>query len=220
MIKKGLNYNSTYVLLYMKSNQLILAALKIGTHALGPGYRAVIWVQGCPFLCKGCISPEWIEPGGVETSIEEIARQILADSSIDGLTISGGEPMMQARPLYNLIKFLKKAKRDLNVICFTGYRYQDLMNKEPSPMVRKFLNEIDILIDGPYVAAKNDNMGLRGSSNQKVHYLSEALKEHDFDHNPRKIEIDLLEGEAFIIGIPPRHFTPAWDQAMVSILRR
>jgi anaerobic ribonucleoside-triphosphate reductase activating protein len=204
----------------MKSNQLFLAALKIGTHALGPGYRAVIWVQGCPFHCKGCISPEWIEPGGVLTDIDEIARQILEQSSIDGLTISGGEPMMQASPLYKLLRILKKAKQDLNVICFTGFRYQDLMNTPPSPMVRNFLNEIDVLIDGPYIAVKNDNIGLRGSSNQTIHFLSDALKDQDFEHNPRKIEIDLYDGEAFIVGIPPKQFNPAWDQAMVSILRR
>ncbi len=128
--------------------------------------------------------------------------------------------MMQASPLSKLIGILKKAKPKLNVICFTGYRYQDLMEKPPSPKVREFLNEIDVLIDGPYIAVKNDNIGLRGSSNQTFHFLSDALKGHDFENQPRKIEIDLFDGEAFIIGIPPRHFTPAWDQAMVSILRR
>jgi anaerobic ribonucleoside-triphosphate reductase activating protein len=204
----------------MKSNQLFLAAMKLGTHALGPGYRAVIWVQGCPFHCKGCISPEWILPGGVLTDIEDIARRILDDPAIEGLTISGGEPMQQASPLYRLTRILKRTRRDFNVICFTGYRFQDLMNKPPSGEVRNFLNEIDVLIDGPYIAAKNDNIGLRGSSNQTIHFLSEALREHDFEHNPRKIEIELNDGEAFIVGIPPRLLNPAWDQAMVSILRR
>jgi anaerobic ribonucleoside-triphosphate reductase activating protein len=203
----------------MKSNQLFLAAMKIGTHALGPGYRAVIWVQGCPFHCKECISPEWIVPGGVLTDIEDIARKILDDPAIDGLTISGGEPMMQTSPLYELIRILKNAKRDINVICFTGYRFQELMNKPPSPKVLDFINEIDVLIDGPYIAAKNDNIGLRGSSNQTIHFLTKALKDHNFEHNPRKLEIDVYDGEALIVGIPPRHFNPAWDQAMVSILR-
>jgi len=203
-----------------KNDFLYLAALKLGTYSLGPGYRAAIWVQGCPFHCKGCISPEWIVPGGVLTDIEDIAHRILDEPAIDGLTISGGEPMMQTSPLYRLTRVLKRAKRDFNVICFTGYRIQDLMNKPPSPRVRNFLNEIDVLIDGPYIAAKNDNIGLRGSSNQTIHFLSDALKEHDFEHNPRKIEIDLLDGEAFIVGIPPRQLNPAWDQAMVSILRR
>jgi anaerobic ribonucleoside-triphosphate reductase activating protein len=204
----------------MKSNQLFLAALKLGTHALGPGYRAVIWVQGCPFHCNGCISPEWIVPGGLLTDIDEIARRILDESDIEGITISGGEPMMQAYPLYKLLRILKKEKRDFNVICFTGYRFQDLKLKPPSRSVRNFLNEIDVLIDGPYVAAKNDNIGLRGSSNQTIHYLSEALKDHDFVNDSRKIEIDLYDGEAFIVGIPPRQLNPAWEQAMVSILRK
>jgi anaerobic ribonucleoside-triphosphate reductase activating protein len=204
----------------MKSNHLFLAAMKIGTHALGPGYRAVIWVQGCPFQCKGCISPEWIKPGGSATDIEDIAHQILKVPSIEGLTLSGGEPMMQASSLYNLIKILKSTKRDLNVICFTGYRYKDLMEKHPSPRVREFLNEIDVLIDGPYIASKNDNIGLRGSSNQTIHFLSDAIKGYDFENRPRKIEIDLYDGEAFIVGIPSKNFNPAWDQAMMSILRR
>ena len=128
--------------------------------------------------------------------------------------------MMQASPLYSLLKILKSTKRELNVICFTGYRYKDLMEKPPSPRVRDFLNEIDVLIDGPYIASKNDNIGLRGSSNQTFHFLSDAMKGNDFENRPRKIEIDLYDGEAFIVGIPSRNFNPAWDQAMMSILRR
>jgi len=203
----------------IKDCLLHLAAKKIGTFSLGPGYRAVIWVQGCPFHCKGCISPEWIRPGGIETDIEEIARLIIEEPQIDGLTISGGEPMMQASPLYHLIKLLRESRTNLNVICFTGFRYQDLIKTPPSPMVINFLDEIDVLIDGPYIASKNDNNGLRGSSNQKIYYLSDKLIDFDFNLNPRKIEIDLYDGEAFIVGIPPKHFNPAWDQAMMSILR-
>ena len=201
----------------MEKDFLYLAAFKIGTRSLGPGYRSVLWVQGCPFSCKGCIAPDWTKPGGTPYSIEEVVNLVLADPLIEGLTISGGEPMLQAAVLYKLLKILKQSRKEFNVICFTGFLYKNLIQKPPNPIVPKFLEEIDVLIDGPYIEKLNDNIGLRGSANQKIYYLTDKLSQEDFNHMPRKIEISLEEGEAFIIGIPPKHFSPAWDQAMVNV---
>lgn len=39
---------------------LNVAATRVGTRTLGPGVRSVVWVQGCPFHCLGCLAPEWI----------------------------------------------------------------------------------------------------------------------------------------------------------------
>lgn len=198
----------------MEPQLLNIAEIKIGTYALGPGFRAGVWVQGCPFHCKGCIAPEWIGPGGTEISIDEIVDQILSNDQIQGITLSGGEPMQQAKGLSELIRRVHNYKPDLNVICFTGYRYQDLLKKNHNSSVQDLISQLDLLIDGPFIQSKNDNIGLRGSSNQKFIYLSDRLRNFGLEDQPRKVEINFRDGEAFIVGVPPTNFSKAWEIAL------
>jgi anaerobic ribonucleoside-triphosphate reductase activating protein len=195
---------------------LRIAAIKIGTYALGPGYRAAIWVQGCPLHCRGCIAPEWTLPGGTLVPVREIAKLILSDPSIQGLTISGGEPMMQAEALNELVSIVHKNKKDVNVICFSGFTY-DFLKKKTEKGIHDFLNQIDLLIDGPYIEEFNNGLGLRGSTNQRMIHITNRLSDISLEDNPRKIEIDMSDGEAFIIGVPPKSFGTAWQNAMESI---
>lgn len=199
----------------MKTNEdfIRIAAIHIGTNALGPGYRAVIWVQGCPFSCKGCISPEWTLSGGTPVPILEIADQILQDTSIEGITLSGGEPMAQAEPLSKLLKIIKKEKPEINVICFTGYKFEDLKKKE-NRKTMEFLQQIDLLIDGPYIDQLNNGFGLRGSTNQRFIHLSNLFAGISFEKIPRRLELHMMDGEALIIGIPPKSFSDAWQEAI------
>jgi anaerobic ribonucleoside-triphosphate reductase activating protein len=192
---------------------LLLAAEKIGTFALGPGYRAAIWVQGCPFHCQGCISPEWTLPGGYPVQVDQLTDKILANPQIEGITFSGGEPMQQAQPLAELARKIRLKKPELNVICFTGYRYEQL-RKGSNDGVQQLLGQVDLLIDGPYIASKNDDMGLRGSSNQRMIHLTNRLLDNELGNSPRKIEVMLNDGDAFIVGVPPKRFALAWQRAM------
>ncbi|WP_246510572.1 4Fe-4S single cluster domain-containing protein [Nonomuraea endophytica] len=175
------------------------------TRALGPGLRAAVWVQGCPFDCQGCIAPEWISdiPAHSMTP-DEVAERLLADPEVDGLTFSGGEPMAQARGLARVAE-LARARRDLSLICFTGFRLERLARDPPDPGVPELLSQIDVLIDGRYVAALNDGTGLRGSTNQRVHHLTDRLRDVDLEHQPRRAEVTLSGRDLTIIGIPPRH---------------
>lgn len=191
-----------------------IAAIKIGTFVLGPGYRMAIWVQGCPFSCKGCISPEWIRPGGIEISTTQLVDIAMRDEKIEGITLSGGEPMLQAIGLSYFLRKIKQLRPHLNIICFTGYKLDYLLRNPPNNGVKSILDEIDLLIDGPYIEKKNNNLGLRGSSNQKFHFLSEKLKNFDFENIPRKVEIEIQNGFSFIVGIPTREFHKTWNEAI------
>ncbi len=167
---------------------------------LGPGNRYVIWVQGCPFNCKACITPEGI-PLKINKliSIEDVASEIIKDSTITGLTFSGGEPFLQASKLTLLINKIKEFRTDLNYICFSGYIYKELIWEEATDL----LKHLDLLIDGKYNEKLNNNLGLRGSSNQNLIFLTERLKsyEEEFMLQPRKIDIRI--GNALqSIGIP------------------
>jgi anaerobic ribonucleoside-triphosphate reductase activating protein len=180
-----------------------VAAICARTRALGPGLRAVVWVQGCPFNCAGCIAPDWIpQVRARELPPEELAAELLADPDVTGLTFSGGEPMAQAAGLAHVIREARR-QRDLTLICFTGYRLNEL-RAMPDAGIAGLLAQADVLIDGRYVAARNDDRGLRGSSNQRIHHLTGRLAGcgAELAGGLRRSEIRLRERSAFLVGVP------------------
>lgn len=187
----------------MDKSILNLAAICRKTRALGPGARAVIWVQGCPFRCKGCISPEWI-PFIPANSYQPIALAdaLLSDPEISGITISGGEPIVQASALADFIEHARSI-RDINLILFSGYYYENLLAFPEKSPVRRLLGMLDVLIDGPYDEKQNHNLGLRGSSNQRIIHLTSRLSGIDFEQQVRQTEIQISNGEILFVGVPP-----------------
>lgn len=180
---------------------LNIASIAPRTQALGPGTRAAVWVQGCPLKCPGCVAPEWIPfVPAMKLTPEEILEKLDLDA-ISGLTFSGGEPMEQAAGLAALAR-LARQKKDLDIICFTGYRYERLVKNPPNHGVATLLEEVDILIDGPFIQSLNDSRGLRGSSNQRVIHLTPKLRHYDFETQTRAVEITITDGELAFIGIP------------------
>ena len=181
-----------------------LAAFLPQTFALGPGSRAALWVQGCPFQCPGCISPEWqSESPHQSLKVNQIVEWITNTPSISGLTISGGEPFQQAGPLSLLISKIKLT-RDLNIIVYSGYTLEQLIKRIPhSPEIGLLLDQIDVLIDGPYQNNLDDNKGLRGSSNQRVHHITTRLSGFDFNNTPRTVEFHIQNNSIVLAGIPP-----------------
>jgi anaerobic ribonucleoside-triphosphate reductase activating protein len=199
-------------------HQLNIAALASCTQALGPGKRAVVWVQGCPLNCRGCLAPDWIPfvPANLMTP-EQILAQLHVEK-ISGLTFSGGEPMEQAAGLAALAR-LARQQKNLDLICFTGYRYERLLNDPPNAGVSDLLAEIDVLIDGPFVQSLHDSVGLRGSSNQRVIHLTPRLREFDLESSTRKIEITVSDGELAFIGIPTPEISSAMKRVHVELER-
>lgn len=197
---------------------LNLASFVPETTVLGPGIRSVIWVQGCPFHCPGCIAPEWIENKPAKIiNIDIMAQKILANEQVTGLTVSGGEPMIQAAALSQLIKLMRR-KKDLDVICYTGFKYEDLAKKKSPPDIQEFLSQIDLLIDGPYVAKLNDNVGMRGSSNQRFHFLTDKIRYEEFEATPRKIEFFITEESLMLVGIPDQSSLKVFDSLMENLV--
>jgi anaerobic ribonucleoside-triphosphate reductase activating protein len=132
---------------------------------------------------------------------------------VTGLTFSGGEPMLQAAGLAAVAR-LARRQRELSIICYTGFTLEQLRARPPGPGVEDLLAEIDVLIDGPYVAALNDQRGLRGSINQTVHYLTNRLRGNDFTSSPRRIEIHLREDHTLLVGIPTSEQLMAFERAI------
>lgn len=143
----------------------------------GEGIRAVIWTQGCIHNCFGCHNPETHDmSGGYLVDIEELKNEIKFLNEETGVTFSGGDPFCQPLACSELAKFCHEC--GLNVWCYTGYTYENLIEKaKDDDSILVFLNEIDILIDGPFIMAKKSfDVMFRGSKNQRIIDVKKSLK--------------------------------------------
>ena len=132
----------------------------------GPGFRYVVFVQGCPHHCHGCHNPEsWSFGDGATMTVGEIFNEI-CNSEVSGVTFSGGEPFCQAEALAELGKLVKS--KNLSLMCYTGYTLEELQEKQDSA-VDELLSLTDILVDGRYVEEERDlTLLYKGSRNQRV----------------------------------------------------
>lgn len=180
------------------------------TKVLGPGTRYAIWVQGCNRHCPGCINPEGqpIDKNGYWIDEQEVLAEIKATDGLRGITISGGEPFLQAEALENLVEDLK-GTTNLDVMIYTGYTLSEL-KKEGGDFARKLINNTDILVDGEYIKEQNNNYIYRGSDNQKIHILTNRYKKfRDYFNNTKNRDVEFVcrdTGELFMIGIPQNNF--------------
>jgi anaerobic ribonucleoside-triphosphate reductase activating protein len=201
--------------------KLRVARFQEMTHALGPGSRAVVWFHGCSFNCPGCIAKEMNESSEwVEYFPRKLAERIQEIEGIEGVTLSGGDPLDQ--PLAQLAEFLTilKGAKNLSVMLYTGRTLIQLLNSKDRPEYEAVLHHVDILIDGLYVEGLNRGTTWKGSSNQKVHFLSPRyadLEPFISESRDRKLEVAISpRHEVTITGIPPRGFMQRFQEGLRS----
>lgn len=139
----------------------------------GEGVRLTVFTQGCPHHCHGCHNPQtWSLDGGHEIDTEEIVEKLKENPLLSGITFSGGEPFLQPAPLTELAQAAHKL--GLDVWSYTGFTLEELEKRTDA---QQLLNEVDVLVDGPYVEALRDlTLRFRGSSNQRIIDLNELRK--------------------------------------------
>jgi len=142
----------------------------------GPGLRMTIFLQGCRRHCEGCHNREsWPLEGGEEYRAETLLALALKNPLLAGVTFSGGEPLLRARPLLPLAAGLRE--RGLDLVIFTGYVFEDIL-ADGDKDVLALLGLASVLVDGPFVLAEKSLMlSFRGSKNQRVLDLAESLAE-------------------------------------------
>ena len=142
----------------------------------GPGLRLVLFTQGCTHNCLGCHNPQTHDlNGGYDIEINELNELLTEQKLIRGVTLSGGEPFLQAESLVPFAKVTKE--RGLNLIAYTGYYFEELLNlSKTNQYIIELLKYIDVLIDGPFELDKKDlSLPFRGSRNQRLVDVKQSL---------------------------------------------
>jgi anaerobic ribonucleoside-triphosphate reductase activating protein len=188
--------------------------------ANGPGGRAVLWLQGCPLGCPGCCNPEthaynqgrWI-------GLNEVMNHLVSPGRrIEGVTISGGEPLAQLAALTELLRRLR-SQTNLSVILFTGYTWQEVqgilarrrrgtpgaksLGRAEADHPASLLRYVDVLIAGRYDRRRRIARGLRGSANKTVHFLTRRYTPQDIESVPTAEIIINTDGRIVQSGIVP-----------------
>lgn len=187
------------------SAELVVGRVTERCQTLGPGTRYVVWVAGCALRCRECIAPELLSAdGGTPIDVARLAEEILAVEFVDGVTLSGGEPFEQAAALVTLIDLLREQRPELSTMAFSG-RTLGWLHRRGAPEQRTLVDRLDILVDGPYVPERHVNSRWRGSSNQRVHFLTDRHRAMAGARDMSAgLQIDVDADGAFsFAGVPP-----------------
>ena len=149
--------------------------------ANGPGIRVSLFVSGCTHWCKDCFNQEawdfqYGHPFG-QAQVDEILQD-LSKPYIKGLSLLGGEPFPPdtQSAVLDLVQQARAAYPNLNIWCYSGYLFQDLAAGQVGRHSRALLDQLDILVDGPFVAEKkNLSLRFRGSENQRIIQVQPSL---------------------------------------------
>ena len=140
----------------------------------GPGFRTSIYCAGCQHQCEGCHNPQsWDFEGGHAMTTEEIMRVIEADPFAN-VTFSGGDPMYQPEGFAELAHAIRQ-RTEKTIWCYTGFTFENLMK---NPRQRALVEQLDVLVDGPFVKAlRDENLRFRGSKNQRLIDVKQSMSQ-------------------------------------------
>ena len=115
-------------------------------------------------------------------------KQILSIKNQDGITLSGGDPLFQPEASLDIAKFCRE--NNLNVWCYTGFTFEELLKtSKTNPTMKELLENIDVLVDGKFKQEERSlNLYFKGSKNQRVLDLKKSLKEQ------KAVEIEKYKG--------------------------
>ncbi len=174
------------------------------SRANGPGLRSVLWVQGCTLNCPGCFNPQSHDRhGGEDVTIEKLFARINAQAGqIEGITLSGGEPLQQAPGVAELLALIRQ-HTSFSVVLFTGFSWEEVLRL---PQAGVLLGSIDILLAGRYRLEQRVARGLLGSNNKTIHFLTGRYSQADLDRIPPAEVIIGPDGDVRFSGIEPLHW--------------
>ena len=179
---------------------------------LGPGTRLGVWTTGCERRCPGCANPElqvWDE--SKELPIDKVLDSV-HHLEFRGVTVSGGEPFLQAKELRRLVDTVRTWGID-DILVFSGFTIGQLRSMHDED-VDHILSNIAVLVDGPFIEDRYVEDPLRGSDNQNVLVLKPGYQKEydDYRKQSKTIDVFRFEDETHFIGIP----SPGYDDVYRS----
>jgi anaerobic ribonucleoside-triphosphate reductase activating protein len=181
--------------------QLRVHALMECSTVNGPGARAVIWVQGCPLGCPRCWNPLTHDPKeGFWLDVSEVLEWVAKanrEHRIEGLTISGGEPIEQVPAVLELLRRLKAAHPEMTTGLFSGYTEREL-TESLWPAIQ---GHLDFAVLGRYNARRRSHDPLVSSTNQVLRLYTARYSMADFAAQSVEVQIDDT-GLTQITGFP------------------
>ncbi|QKV74891.1 4Fe-4S single cluster domain-containing protein [Amycolatopsis sp. Hca4] len=189
--------------------KLRISRLHYPVTALGPGRRIGIWTQGCTIACPGCVARDtWPATAQQEVEVSALLAWCasLDPASVDGITISGGEPSEQPEALTKLVEGLDEFRQahDWDILCYTGTEYD--VFKKRCPEVPAL---VDAIMTGPYRAGEPTDLVWRGSANQQLVPTTERGRvrygpwlDAVTEHPALQVQVD--DDRIWMIGVPRR----------------
>lgn len=144
----------------------------------GDGIRVSLWVSGCSLHCKGCQNPQtWDFNSGIPFDSEALQElyDALDKKYIQGLTLTGGNPMDNMPEILHICRTVKERFPDKDIWLYSGYTLEQILQWEVGVCILEY---VDVLVDGPYIEEQRDiSLKWVGSKNQRVINLRETLKQ-------------------------------------------
>jgi anaerobic ribonucleoside-triphosphate reductase activating protein len=174
-------------------------ATEARSRANGPGTRFVVWLQGCSLGCPGCFNPSTHDAaGGEPIEVDALLGRLGAPGDVDGVTLSGGEPLEQPEATLALLRGARA--RGLSTLIFSGFTIEEIRGRR---LGAEILAELDVLIDGRYRSTDRLAAGLRGSANQRIHLLTARHSLAEVEATPvAEVRID-PRGGVILTGVAP-----------------
>lgn len=167
----------------------------------GPGKRFVVWVQGCSLKCPGCFNPEThLALSGINICADDLANLITQNmTQIEGVTLTGGEPLQQVDQVVELIRIIRKESQ-LSIILFTGYSLAEITKL---PHHKELTSHLDVIIAGRYQEALNLQEGRNSLKHKKLLFLNQRYDFSDFVNIPPAEVIISPNGALSSSGLDP-----------------
>ena len=147
----------------------------------GKGIRNTLFISGCKHNCKGCHNPQTHNfKYGHEFTIDEQKKFIYKCKNnplLDGITLSGGDPLFSSLELILFIKKYKEVNPSHTIWVYSGFTFEQI--KKDINMFQ-LIKLCDVLVDGKFILGLKDlSLKFRGSSNQRIIDIQKSLKIND-----------------------------------------
>jgi organic radical activating enzyme len=198
------------------SEEILWCAIQRDNYVNGPGPRTVLWLVGCPIHCPGCQNEHLWSPSSTTARSDPraLAIRLLDLAGDQPLTITGGEPFYQADALFLLLANIRLddhfAGRRREIVVYSGYTWEDLLDLDEATTTIACLRLIDILVDGPYIRSQDDRLiQWRGSRNQRVIDVQASIDNGALNEPARSLHGD-ANGDDHLVFLD-------WDVPTISV---